>query len=88
MTLNAWLELDSSNNWFDFVLTYPELVDKPEWMDWEERMDKVLRGLPYQDAKHLSFEDLISLAGLAGEIELARKECETARRLENLQQDF
>lgn len=88
MTLDAWLDLDSSNNFFDFILTYPELAERPEWDSWEKRMDEVLRELPYEDAKHISFEDLISLAGLEGEIELARKKLDTARRLENLEQDF
>lgn len=88
MTLDTWLDLESSNNFFDFLLTYPELVGKPEWDNWEKRMDEVLSELPYEDAKHVSFKDLISLAGLEGEIELARKEYDTARRLENLEQDF
>ncbi len=88
MTFDEWLDLGSPDNSFDFILAYPKLNEMPEWGNWKKRMDEVLCELPYEDAKQISLEDLISLAGLEGEIELARKKWDTVRRLENLEQDF
>jgi hypothetical protein len=44
--------------------------------------------MDYEDAMGCEFEDLINLAGLTGEIELAIKEHDMDKRMKDLQSDF
>lgn len=84
MTFEDWLKL---GNFFDF-LKYYELQSMPEWDGWVERIDATLSNMAYEDAMGCNMEDLISLAGLTGEIELALKERIMNERIDKLQEDF
>lgn len=86
MTINAWL--DVSEHFFDFLTSYSDIQSIPEWDGWKERINQVLSEMAYEDAMGCEFEDLINLAGLTGEIELAIKEHDMNRRIENLKSDF
>lgn len=84
MTFEDWI---SSGHFFDF-LKYCELQSTPEWDGWVERLDATLSNMAYEDAIGCDIEDLISLAGLTGEIELALKERIMDERMNKLNSDF
>ena len=84
MTLYGWMIRE--DNYFDFVAY--SLTDFPKWRSWEKQLNDVLADMDYEDAKGLDFEGLISLAGLTGEIELAMKERDMNKRINDLQKDF
>lgn len=86
MTIDAWL--DVSEHFFDFLTSYSDIQSIPEWSDWEERMDEVLQDMAYEDAMGCTFDDLIELAGIKGEIEMARKQCIENKRMKNKEEDF
>lgn len=77
MTFEGWIE---SGHFFDF-LKYHELQSMPEWDGWVEIIDATLSNMAYEDSIGCDMEDLISLAGLTGEIELALKERMTNERM-------
>lgn len=86
MTFEDWYN-STSEHFFDF-LNYCELQAMPEWDGWVERLDATLSNMAYEDTMGCDMEDLISLAGLTGEIELALKERRMYERIDKLQEDF
>lgn len=86
MTFEDWYN-STSEHFFDF-LNYCELQSMPEWDGWAESLDATLSNMAYEDAIGCDMEDLISLAGLTGEIELALKERRMNERMEKLNSDF
>lgn len=86
MTFEDWYN-STSEHFFDF-LKYCELQSMPEWDEWVERIDATLSNMAYEDAMGCDMGDLISLAGLTGEIELALKERRMYERIDKLQEDF
>lgn len=84
MTFEDWC---NSGHFFDF-LKYNELQSMPEWDGWVESLDATLSNMAYEDAMGCDMEDLISLAGLTGEIELALKERIMNERMNKLNSDF
>lgn len=85
MTIDEWGQ--NSDQFFDY-LAHSEIYSLPEWDGWKERINQVLSEMAYEDAIGCEFEDLISLAGLTGEIELAIKEHDMDKRMKDLQSDF
>jgi hypothetical protein len=85
MTIDEWGQ--NSDQFFDY-LAHSEIYSLPEWDGWKERINQVLSEMAYEDAKGCEFEDLINLAGLAGEIELTIKEHDMDRRIKNIEKDF
>jgi hypothetical protein len=85
MTIDEWGQ--NSDQFFDY-LAHSEIYSLPEWDGWKERINQVLSEMAYEDAMGCEFEDLISLAGLTGEIELAIKEHDMDKRMKDLQSDF
>lgn len=86
MTFEDWYN-STSEHFFDF-LKYCELQSMPEWAGWVDKLDATLSNMTYEDAMGCDMADLISLAGLAGEIELALKERRMYERIDKLQEDF
>lgn len=86
MTFEDWYN-STSEHFFDF-LNYCELQSMPEWDGWVEIIDATLSNMAYEDAMGCDMEDLISLAGLTGEIELALKERMMNERMNKLNSDF
>jgi hypothetical protein len=85
MTIDEWCQ--NSDQFFDY-LAHSEIYSLPEWDGWKERINQVLSEMAYEDAMGCEFEDLINLAGLTGEIELAIKEHDMDKRIKDLQSDF
>lgn len=85
MTFEDWSS--TPEHFFD-LLNYCELKSMPEWDGWVERLDATLSNMAYEDAMGCDMEDLISLAGLTGEIELALKERIMNERMDKLNSDF
>lgn len=85
MTFEGWSK--SSDNFFD-LLGHIEIHSLPEWDDWEKRINVALTDIAYEDAMECSFDDLISLAGLNSEIEVAMKKHIIDKRIENAKEDF
>lgn len=81
-------ELVSTPDHFFDLLGYCELKSMPEWDGWIERINNLLSTMAYEDAMGCEMEDLISLAGLTGEIELALKERIMDKRMNKLHEDF
>lgn len=86
MTFGDWYN-STSEHFFDF-LNYCELQSMPEWDGWADRLEATLSNMAYEDAMGCDMEDLISLAGLTGEIELALKERIMNERMNKLNSDF
>lgn len=86
MTFEEWYN-STSEHFFDF-LNYCELQSMPDWSGWVESIDATLSNMAYEDAMGCDMEDLISLAGLTGEIELALKERIMNERMNKLNSDF
>ena len=85
MTFEEW---GSTPDHFFDLLNYCELKSMPEWDGWVERINNLLSTMAYEDAMGCYMEDLISLAGLNGEIELALKEQSMKKRIDDVQKDF
>lgn len=89
MTFNGWKTVYSHK--LDLMCN-SELQQLPEWNEWSKRIDEVLNEMAYEDAIGCELEDLISRAGLTGEVEAAlnklSKEHYTNRRIEKLKSDF
>ena len=86
MTFEDWYN-STSEHFFDF-LNHCGLQAMPEWSGWVESLDATLSNMAYEDAIGCDMEDLISLAGLTGEIELALKERIMNERMNKLNSDF
>lgn len=86
MTFEEWYN-STSEHFFDF-LNYCDLQSMPEWNGWVDNLDATLSNMAYEDAMGCDMADLISLAGLTGEIELALKERIMNERMNKLQYDF
>lgn len=86
MTFEDWYN-STSEHFFDF-LKYCELLSMPEWAGWADSLDATLSNMAYEDAMGCDMADLISLAGLTGEIELALKERRMDERMDKLNSDF
>lgn len=86
MTFEDWYN-STSEHFFDF-LNYCDLQSIKEWDGWVDKLDATLSNMAYEDAMGCDMEDLISLAGLNGEIELALKERRMDERMEKLNSDF
>lgn len=86
MTFEDWYN-STSEHFFDFV-EHCDLQSMPEWDGWVESLDDTLSNMVYEDAMGCDMEDLISLAGLTGEIELALKERIMNERMDKLNSDF
>lgn len=86
MTFEDWYN-STSEHFFDF-LNHCCLQSMPEWNGWVESLDSTLSNMAYEDAMGCDMEDLISLAGLTSEIELALKEHIIDERIDKLQEDF
>lgn len=89
MTFEDWYN-STSEHFFDFLnfLNYRDLQSLPEWDGWVDKLDTALSNMAYEDAMGCDMEDLISLAGLTGEIELALKERIMNERMNKLNSDF
>ena len=87
MTLKEWVE-KSPEHFFEFISYHPELHDIPEWKDWENLMDDVLKDMEYNDASECELGDLLSLSGVQGEIDKFIKNQIMNKRLNDLQSDF
>lgn len=85
MTFEEWCS--TPEHFFD-LLNYCEIKSMPEWDGWIERINNILSTMDYEDAMGCYMEDLISLAGLTGEIELALKERIMNERMNKLNSDF
>lgn len=85
MTFEGWSK--PSDNFFD-MLSHIEIHSLPEWEGWEKRINAALEDITYEDAIGCSFDDLISLAGLNDEIEVAMKKHIIDKRIENANEDF
>lgn len=85
MTFEDWSS--TPEHFFD-LLNYCELKSMPEWDRLVERINNLLSTMAYEDAMGCYMEDLISLAGLNGEIELALKEHRIDERIDKLNSDF
>ena len=86
MTFEDWYN-STSEHFFDF-LNYCDLQSMPEWNGWVDNLDATLSNMAYEDAIGCDMADLISLAGLTGEIELALKERRMDERIDKLNSDF
>ena len=86
MTFEEWYNSTSEHS-FEF-LNYCDLQSMPEWDGWVDNIDAALSNMAYEDAMGCDMADLISLAGLNGEIELALKERIMNERMNKLQEDF
>lgn len=86
MTFEDWYN-STSEHFFD-SLNLCGLQSMPEWDGWVESLDDTLSNMDYEDAIGCDMEDLISLAGLTGEIELALKKNRMDERMDKLQDDF
>lgn len=89
MTFEDWLN-SSSEHYFDFLsfVKYCDLQSLTEWDGWVEHINNLLSTMAYEDAMGCDMENLISLAGLTGEIELALKEHRMDERMDKLNEDF
>ena len=86
MTFEEWYN-STSEHFFDF-LNYCDLQSIPEWDGWVDKLDTTLSNMAYEDAMGCEMVDLISLAGLTVEIELALKERRIDERMDKLNSDF
>ena len=86
MTFEEWYN-STSEHFFDF-LNYCDLQSMPEWNGWVDKLDTTLSNMAYEDAMGCEMVDLISLAGLTVEIELALKERRIDERMDKLNSDF
>ena len=86
MTFEDWYN-STSEHFFDF-LNHCGLQSMPEWDGWVKSLDYTLSNMAYEDAMECDMADLISLAGLTGEIELALKERIMNERMNKLNSDF
>lgn len=86
MNFEEWYN-STSEHFFDF-LNYCDLQSMPEWNGWVDNLDATLSNMAYEDAIGCDMADLISLAGLTGEIELALKERRMDERIDKLNSDF
>lgn len=89
MTFEDWYNSTPEHS-FDFLnfLNYCDLQSMPEWDEWVYKLDTTLSNMDYEDAMGCDMEDLISLAGLTGEIELALKGRIMNERMNKLNSDF
>ena len=89
MTFEGWYNSTSEHS-FDFLnfLNYCDLQSIPEWDGLVDKLDATLSNMAYEDAMECDMADLISLAGLTGEIELALKERIMNERMNKLNSDF
>lgn len=85
MTFEGWS--NTSEHFFD-LLGHIEIHSLPEWSEWEKQINEVLDDMAFEDAMGCSLDDLISLAGLNGEIEVAMKQHIMNKRIENAKEDF
>ena len=85
MTFDGWSK--TSDHFFD-LLGHSEVYSLPEWDGWKERINEVLADMAYEDAMGCTFDDLVSLAGLNGEIEITIKEHIVNERIEKAKEDF
>ena len=56
--------------------------------NWQKRIKEVASSMDYEDYKQCELEDIISLAGLEGEVELALKQEEMEKRINKMKEDF
>ena len=56
--------------------------------NWQKRIKEVASSMDYEDYKQCELEDIISLAGLEGEVELALKQEEMEKRINRMKEDF
>ena len=89
MTFEEWYNSTPEHS-FDFLnfLNYCDLQSIPEWDGWVDKLDATLSNMAYEDAMGCDMVDLISLAGLTCEIELALKRRKMNERMNKLQEDF
>ena len=56
--------------------------------DWQKRIKEVASSMDYEDYSQCELEDLISVAGLEEEVELALKQDEMEERMNEMKEDF
>lgn len=79
---NEYLFWDNMIKWHELN----ELIrERP---DWQKRIKEVASSMAYEDYSQCELEDLISLAGLEEEVELALKQEEIEKRINKMKEDF
>ena len=84
--MSRWSNKDDE---FGDMLTWfkiHDMLDKRP--DWQKRIKEATKDMGYEDYKQCELEDLISLAGLEGEVELALKQEEMEKRINKMKEDF
>lgn len=56
--------------------------------DWKKRIKEVASSMDYEDYEQCELEDIISLAGLEEEVELALKQEKMEKRINKMKEDF
>lgn len=56
--------------------------------DWQKRIKEVTSSMNYEDYSQCDLDDIISLAGLEEEVELALKQEEIEKRINRMNEDF
>lgn len=77
----------SSDHFFEW-LKYADLFGLPQWKYWEEEMDLTLRSMSPEHARDISMDKLIEITGLKNKIELAVKQANVQRKLDEINEDF
>lgn len=74
---------------WDNIIKWHELNELiRERPDWQKRIKEVASSMDYEDYAQCYLEDLISLAGLEEEVELALKQEEIEKRINKMKEDF
>lgn len=85
MIFDDWVfDSYNSDNFYETL----KISDLPKWPEWKQRISDVLADMTYEDASQCEFKDLISLAGIEGEIDLALKQSIEDHRLKQIKKDF
>lgn len=86
MTYDYWIQ--HSENFFNLISQFPDLLDYPEWSLWKQKIEEQLNSMDYEDALGCGLEDLLNLTGVIDELRLARKKTKIDSKLKAIEQDF